>query len=261
MQNRKKRMRRIDLNADLGESFGVYTLGDDDALLRSVTSASIACGFHAGDPSTMARTVRQAAAAGAALGAHPGLPDLAGFGRRRMALSPPEVRDLVTYQIGALAGFAARAGQALQHVKPHGALYSMAEEDPKIAEAIALAVQDWPEPLILVGLSGGRLIAAGQALGLVTASEIFADRAYLADGTLAPRSAPNSVLYDLDAVAARITLWAREGIIQATDGSLIAPEAATICLHGDAPNAPARAERVRQALEAEGIAVLPMGRL
>jgi len=257
----RKTIRRIDLNADCGEGFGAYALGDDAALLRSVTSANIACGFHAGDPGTMTRTVTLAAGSGVALGAHPGLPDLVGFGRRRMEMTPAEVRDLVTYQIGAMAGFAARQGQTLRHVKPHGALYWMAEEDPKTAEAIAQAVLDWDAAVVLVGLSGGGLVQAGLARGLQTASEIFADRAYMPNGTLAPRSLPNAVLHDLDEVAARITLWAREGTLTATDGSALRVEADTICIHSDSPSAPALAARVRQALEAAEYTVQPVGAL
>ena len=255
-------MRRVDLNADLGESFGVYTLGDDTALLRVVTSVGIACGFHAGDPGTMARVVGLAAGRGVALGAHPGLPDLAGFGRRRMEVTPAEVRDLVTYQIGALAGFAAREKQTLQHVKPHGALYALAEEDPAIAAAIAQAVQEWDPKVILFGLSGGRLVAAGNALGLQTASEVFADRAYSPDGSLVPRSALNAVLHDPAVVAARMALWARTGMFLAADGSTALQLAAdTICLHGDSPGAAALAVRVRSVLEAEGVRVQSVGSL
>lgn len=249
-------MRRVDLNADLGESFGIYTLGDDPALLGVVTSANIACGFHAGDPTTIARAVSLAASRGVALGAHPGLPDLAGFGRRRLEVTPAEVRDLVTYQIGALAGFAAREGQTLQHVKPHGALYTLAEESPAIAAAIAQAVREWDSTLILFGLSGGRLIAAGNALSLQTASEVFADRAYASDGSLVPRPAPNAVLYDPELVAARMALWARTGTLLAADGSTtLTPAADTICLHGDSLGAAALAVHVRSALEAEGVKV------
>ena len=253
-------MRRVDLNADLGESFGVYTLGDDAALLRVVTSANIACGFHAGDPSTMARAVRLAAASGVALGAHPGLPDLAGFGRRRLDIAPAEVRDLVTYQIGALAGFAAREGRALRHVKPHGALYALAEEDPAIAAAIAQAVREYDRALWVFGLSGGRLVAAGGALGLRTASEVFADRAYSPDGSLVPRTEPDAVLHDPELVASRMALWARTGTLLAADGRTALTLAAdTICLHGDAPGASALAVRVRSVLEAEGIKVQSVG--
>lgn len=252
-------MDRIDLNADLGESYGVYTLGDDDALLQSVTSANIACGFHAGDPGTMARAVAFCIERGVALGAHPGLPDLAGFGRRVLAVTPAEARDLVTYQIGALAAFAARHGQKLQHVKPHGALYGMAERDPALAQAIAQAVREADAGLILVGLSGGRLAAVGRELGLRVAHEVFADRSYAPDGTLTPRGQPDAVLHDPEQVAARIVRLAREGKIAATDGSDLTPITDTICLHGDSPGAAQLAKAVRQALEAEGIAILPLG--
>lgn len=249
-------MRWVDLNADLGESFGVYTLGNDLALLRVVTSANIACGFHAGDPTTIARAVRLAAGRGVAFGAHPGLPDLAGFGRRRLEVTPAEVRDLVTYQIGSLAGFAVREKQTLQHVKPHGALYALAEENPDVAATIAQAVREWDSELILFGLSGGRLVAAGQALDLRTASEVFADRAYSSDGSLVPRSAPNAVLHDPELVAARMSLWARTGTLLAADGATaLTLRADTICLHGDSPSASALAVRIRSVLEAEGIKV------
>ncbi len=252
-------MKRIDLNADLGESFGVYTLGDDHALLHSVTSASIACGFHAGDPGTMARAVASCLARGVAPGAHPGLPDLAGFGRRAMAVTPAEVRDLVTYQVGALAAFAAREGVRLQHVKPHGALYAMAERDPLVADAVAQAVRGADPGLILMGQSGGRLAAAGRSLGLRVAQEVFADRAYEPDGTLTPRAQPGAVLHDPEQVSARTVRLAREGKITAADGSDLALAADTICLHGDSPGAALLADAVRRALEAEGVAVRPLG--
>lgn len=252
-------MDRVDLNADLGESFGVYALGDDRALLHFVTSASIACGFHAGDPGTMARAVESCIAQDVALGAHPGLPDLADFGRRAMAVTPAEVRDLVTYQVGALAAFAAREGQRLQHVKPHGALYAMAERDPATAEAIALAVREVDSGLILMGLSEGKLVAAGKTLGLRVAQEVFADRSYEPDGTLTPRGQPGAVLDDPEQVAARTVRLARGGRVKATDGSDLTLAADTICLHGDSPGAASLAQAVRRALESEGVAVRPLG--
>ena len=252
-------MHRVDLNADMGESFGAYTLGDDDALFLSVTSASIACGFHAGDPGTMARAVAACTLHGVALGAHPGLPDLVGFGRRALAVSPAEARDLVTYQIGALAAFAARSGVRLQHVKPHGALYTMAERDPLLAAAIAWTVREVDADLILMGLSGGALVEAGRMLGLRVAHEVFADRAYIADGTLAPRGSPGAVLHDFDEVVARIVRLVREGKIAATDGSDLTLEADTVCLHGDAPGAVLLASVVRRTLEEEGVAVRALG--
>ncbi len=252
-------MERIDLNADMGESFGVYTLGSDDALLHSVTSVSIACGFHAGDPTTMARAVASAVTRGVAVGAHPGLPDLAGFGRRALAVTPDEARDLVTYQVGALAAFAARHGQSLQHVKPHGALYGMAERDPAIANAVAQAVREADDGLILVGLSGGRLAAAGRERGLRVANEVFADRSYEPDGALTPRAQSGAVLHDPQQVSARMVRLAREGKIAATDGSELTLAADTICLHGDSPGAVVLAATVRRALEAEGVAVRSLG--
>ena len=248
-------MLRIDLNADLGESFGVYLQGQDEALLPLVTSASVACGFHAGDPSTMARTVATAVKQGVGLGAHPGLPDLIGFGRRALAVSPDEVQDLVTYQIGALSAFARRHGGTLQHVKPHGALYEMAEADSEIAEAIAMAVAQFDPALILMGLSGGRLVTAGEARGLRVAHEVFADRAYMSDGTLMPRSQPNALLHHPTEVAARMVRLARDGVIGAGDGTHLTLRAETICLHGDGPDAPALAAAVREALEAAGVAI------
>ena len=252
-------MQRIDLNADVGESFGVYSFGADDALLSCVTSANIACGFHAGDPNTMARTVAAAVLLGVALGAHPGLPDLVGFGRRALAVSPAEVLDMTCYQIGALSAFAARQGQRLQHVKPHGALYTMAENDPAIAAAIAQAVHEFDPRLILVGLSGGRLTAAGRTLGLQVAEEVFADRSYQADGTLTARTQPGAVLHDSREVGARITLLAQSGTILAIDGSELNLKADTLCLHGDSPDASHLARTVKQALESEGVAVRALG--
>ena len=252
-------MKRIDLNADLGESFGIYTLGNDVALLEQITSASIACGFHAGDPGTMARTVEAAAAQNVALGAHPGLPDLAGFGRREMAVSPEDVRDLVAYQIGALNAFAVRYGLGLQHVKPHGALYAMAERDPQIADAVARAVQEAGAALVLVGRSGGRLTAAGRARGQRVAEEVFADRAYQPDGSLTPRSQPGAVLSEAEDVTARAVRLAREGVFAAVDGTDLALAADTICIHGDSPGAATLARAVRRALEAEDVAVRALG--
>ncbi len=254
-------MQRIDLNADLGEGFGVYALGDDDALLACITSANIACGFHAGDPATMARTVVAAGERSVAVGAHPGLPDLAGFGRREMALVPAEIRDLVAYQIGALAAFAARGGQKFQHVKPHGALYAMAEREQAVADAMAQAVRDFDRGLILVGQSGGRLVGAGQAMGLRVAHEVFADRAYLPDGALMPRNQAGAVLHDPGTIAARAVRLAREGVILAADGARLMLVADTLCLHGDTPGAAALARAVRDALESEGVTVRSLGEL
>lgn len=246
---------RMDLNADLGEGFGVYTRGDEAALMAQVTSANIACGFHAGDPSTMARTVALAVKHGVALGAHPGLPDLVGFGRRALAVTPSEVWDLVAYQIGALAAFARRHRQELGRVKPHGALYALAEQDMGIAEAIAQAVSDAGEWLVLVGQSGGWLTQAGEAAGLRVAHEVFADRAYLPNGALLPRDQPGAVLTDPEVVTARVVQLVRDGTLTAIDGSVLNLRADTLCVHGDTPGAAALAAAVRATLEAEGVAV------
>ena len=246
---------RMDLNADLGEGFGVYTRGDEAALMAQVTSANIACGFHAGDPSTMARTVALAVKHGVALGAHPGLPDLVGFGRRALAVTPSEVWDLVAYQIGALAASARRHRQELEHVKPHGALYALAEQDMGIAEAIAQAVSDAGEWLVLVGQSGGWLTQAGQAAGLRVAHEVFADRAYLPNGALLARDQPGAVLTDPEVVTARVVQLVRDGTLTAIDGSVLTLRADTLCVHGDTPGAAALAAAVRATLEAEGVAV------
>jgi UPF0271 protein len=250
-------MDRVDLNCDMGESFGAWTLGDDAAIMASITSASIACGLHAGDSTVMRRTVRLAQESGVSIGAHPGLPDLAGFGRREITVTPEEVRDLVLYQVGALAAFARAEGRQLRHVKPHGALYNMAARDRALADAIAEAVRSFDPALVLFGLAGSALIAAGESAGLRVASEVFADRAYEPDGSLAPRSRPGAVIHDPAAVAARAVAMVRDGVVHATDGSRVRVRADTICVHGDTPGAAGLARTVRRALEAAGILVLP----
>lgn len=250
---------RVDLNCDMGESYGAYTIGDDDAILPFVSSVSIACGFHGGDPSVMRSTVHSAAAHRVAIGAHPGLPDLAGFGRREMAVTPQEVYDMTAYQVGALRGIAGAAGVSLNHVKPHGALYNMAAVRKPIADAIALAIRDIDSSLILVALSGSCLIDAGRAQGLRTASEVFADRNYLSDGTLVPRSSPHALVLDGDIAAARAVRMVQARRVTAVDGSEVAVLADTICIHGDADHAPQFAQRIRAALAAAGIAVLAVG--
>ncbi|HEX7554331.1 MAG TPA: 5-oxoprolinase subunit PxpA [Geothrix sp.] len=245
----------IDLNCDMGESFGAWTMGQDEALLDLVTSANIACGLHAGDPATMLRTVRCAAAKGVALGAHPSLPDLQGFGRRTMGITLDEARGLVLYQVGALAAFAKAAGTRLRHVKPHGALYNMAARDRALADAIAGAVRDFDPALILVGLSGSELIKAGQEIGLSCASEVFADRGYEPDGSLSPRSAPGAMITDEDAAVARVLRMVLEGRVESRTGVDVGLQAETVCIHGDQPQALAFARRLRWALEEAGIEV------
>jgi UPF0271 protein len=250
--------RTLDLNADVGESFGPWRMGEDEALLELVTSANIACGFHAGDPDTMAATVRRAAGRGIALGAHPGLPDLQGFGRRSMAMTPREILHLVLYQIGALAAFAGAAGTRLSHVKPHGALYHQAADDPALAAAIAAAVRTFDPTLILVGLAGSCLIDAGRAEGLAVAREGFADRRYGAGGRLVPRERPDSTIRDGSAAVAQVVRMVEHGEVVAGDGTVIPLQVDTVCLHGDNPAAVTLARRLREELPARGIALVSL---
>jgi 5-oxoprolinase (ATP-hydrolysing) subunit A len=249
---------RIDLNADIGESFGVYTTGSDDLLVRTITSANIACGFHAGDPGVMRQTVRLAARAGIVVGAHPGFPDLAGFGRREMHMAPKDIEDLVLYQIGALSAIAKAEGLAVRHVKPHGALYNMSVRRADIAEAVARAVASLDQALILVGLPGSELLSAGSRLGLTVAAEGFADRSYEPDGTLTPRHMTDAVLTDADRAADRAVRMIRDGEIVARDGSTVPAKVDTLCVHGDTADAAHLAAAVRRGLEEAGIEVKPL---
>jgi len=249
---------RTDLNADVGESFGAYVLGQDPAIMPCVTSVSVACGFHAGDPGVMRQTVALAREHGVAVGAHPGFPDLAGFGRREMRLTPAEIEDLVVYQIGALAAVAAAQGVRLQHVKPHGALYNMAAGEPQLADAIARAVASVDRHLLLVGLSGSALVDAGHRAGLRTASEVFADRGYRSNGSLVPRDAEGAVLEDPDVVSVRALEMVRRLQIASVDGGAVRVQPDTICVHGDTPGAANLARAIRRALEEAGVAVKAM---
>jgi len=246
---------RIDLNSDLGESFGPWPMGQDATLMTAITSANVACGFHAGDPGTMRATIALARTHGVAIGAHPGFPDLVGFGRREMRATPQEVEDFVTYQVAALAGMAAAQGVRLQHVKAHGALYNMAVRDRALAGAIARAVASIDRSLIFFGLPQSELLRAGADAGLRVAAEVFADRAYEPDGSLASRQKPGSVIHDSETVVARSIRMVRDREVTATDGSTIRLDADTLCLHGDTPGAAALALAVRRGLEAAGIAV------
>jgi len=250
-------MTTIDLNCDMGESFGAWTMGQDAAVLAHVTSANIACGFHAGDPLTMRRTVDAAAKRGVAIGAHPSLPDLAGFGRREMRVSADETHAMTLYQIGALAAVARAAGAALHHVKPHGALYNMAAKDRALADAIASAVRDFDRALILVGLAGSELPRAGEAAGLAVAHEAFADRRYEADGSLMARSQAGAVIDDVDAAVAQAIAIATRGEVGAPNG-VLRVRADTICVHGDRPDAALFARRLREGLEAAGVWIAPL---
>jgi 5-oxoprolinase (ATP-hydrolysing) subunit A len=247
---------RIDLNADMGEGFGVYPLGRDAELLAVVTSANVACGFHAGDPSVMDRTVALAVQARVAVGAHPGFPDLRGFGRRRVDADPAEVERDVLYQVGALQAFARAHGTRVAHVKPHGALYNQAAEDERLARAVARGVARAGRDLVLVGLASTAVMrAAAEAEGLRFAAEAFADRRYEANGTLQSRQVAGSVVTDPAAAAAQAVRIARDGTVEAVDGTEVRLRADTLCLHGDNPEAVANARAVRQALERAGIEV------
>ena len=246
---------RIDLNSDLGESFGPWPMGEDAALMDSISSANVACGFHAGDPGTMRATIALARQKGVAIGAHPGFQDLAGFGRREMKATPAEVEDLVLYQVSALAGIASAQGVRLQHVKAHGALYNMACRDRALADAIARAVAALDPSLILFGLPNSELLRAGQEAGLRVAAEVFADRAYDPDGSLTSRAKPGSVIHDTQKVVDRAIKMARDNKVIAVDGSTIALQADTICLHGDTPGAAEHARVLRRGLEDAGISV------
>lgn len=246
---------RIDLNADVGESFGAYTIGQDPILLQHITSANVACGFHAGDPGVMRATVALAKQYRVAIGAHPGFADLVGFGRRELRATPREVEDLVVYQIGALAAVAAAQGERLQHVKPHGALFNMAARDRALADAIARAIAAVDRSLVLFGLAGSELVTAGGRACLRTASEVFADRAYAPDATLVPRHASGAVIHDAAFVVERAVRMASEHAVTAIDGSLINMQVDTICVHGDTPGAADLAARIREALTRAGVAV------
>jgi 5-oxoprolinase (ATP-hydrolysing) subunit A len=248
-------MKTLDLNCDMGEGFGAWTMGDDAELLDHVTSANIACGFHAGDPGTIHRTVKLALDKGVAVGAHPSLPDLQGFGRRRMIVSAEEAYDMVLYQVGALAGFATACGGKLAHVKPHGALYNMAVKDTKLAQAIAQAVKDFDPRLILFGLAGSELVRAGRQAGLKTASEVFADRTYQSDGSLTQRTQPDAMIHDPDAAIAQVRRMIEEGKVKSTGGPDVVVTADTLCIHGDEPGAVEFARRIRAALDADGVHV------
>ena len=246
-------MASIDLNSDVGESFGNWTMGDDAAIFRSVSSANIACGFHAGDPSTIARTCRDAVAAGISIGAHVGYRDLAGFGRRFLDCSPTELADDVLYQLGALEGIARAAGGRISYVKPHGALYNTIVTHQEQAQAVVDAVKAFGGDLPMLLLPGSVALDAAEAAGLRGVAEAFADRAYNPDGTLVSRREPGAVLHDEDAVAANMVRLATEGTIVARDGSTIKTSAESICLHGDTAGAVSMAAAVRRELEASGV--------
>ncbi|MFP3388172.1 LamB/YcsF family protein [Brevibacillus sp. SIMBA_040] len=248
-------MKAVDINCDMGECFGAYSLGNDKEILTYISSANIACGFHAGDPATMKKTVRMALEAGVAIGAHPGFPDLVGFGRRNMELSAEEAHDIVVYQIGALQAFVQAEGGVMQHVKPHGALYNMAATRAPLAEAIAEAVYRVNPNLILFGLAGSEHTKACEKIGLRAAHEVFADRTYQQDGTLTPRTQPNAMITDQDKSLTQVVRMVNEGVVQSEQGIDVPISADTICIHGDGAHALEFAQHIRQALTAAQISV------
>ncbi|MBM3944902.1 MAG: LamB/YcsF family protein [SAR202 cluster bacterium] len=250
---------RIDFNCDMGESFGMYKMGFDEEVIKHISSANVACGFHAGDPVWMQKTVRLAEDNGVGIGAHPSYPDLVGFGRRNMNLSAEEVKCDLTYQIGALQAFT--RARKLQHVKPHGAMYNQAVNDEKLARAICEAIQELQPDLVLLALAGSNWVKIAEDMGLRVAREIFADRALNPDGTLVSRSKPGSVIHDADEVAERSLRMVTEGIATAINGEEIPVQAESLCLHGDTPGAVDMAKRVRQELESAGVQITPLGQL
>ncbi|WJH33614.1 LamB/YcsF family protein [Paenibacillus sp. CC-CFT747] len=252
-------MKYADLNCDMGESFGAYKLGQDAEMMSYVTSANIACGFHAGDASTMRRTVRLALEKGVAIGAHPGLQDLIGFGRRRMEISPQEAYDIVVYQIGALWGVVRSEGGTLQHVKAHGELYNMAAVKPDLAEAIAEAVYKVDPELILFGLAGSEWILAGRKAGLRTASEVFSDRTYQADGALTLRKETDALITDDREAVTQVLRMVNEGKVLSRQSVDVGIQADTICIHGDGEHALAFAKIIRDSLKESGVVVQPIG--
>lgn len=249
----------IDLNCDMGESFGAYTIGADERLLEHITSANIACGFHAGDPHVIDKTVALAKEYHVAVGAHPGFPDIAGFGRRMIDFSPDEIYRFVVYQIGALQAFCQIHDVRMQHVKPHGALYNLAGYDRQAADAIARAVYDIDSNLILYGLAGSELLAAGRHAGLSVASEVFADRTYQPGGSLTSRRQIGALIEDVDVAVKQVERMIREGVVEAVNGELVQIEADTVCVHGDGAYAVRFVGKLREALKLAGVEVARFG--
>ncbi|MBB6218588.1 UPF0271 protein [Anaerosolibacter carboniphilus] len=248
-------MYSVDLNSDLGESFGSYKIGLDEEVIQFVTSANVATGWHAGDPLVMERTVQMAKKYGVGIGAHPGYPDLMGFGRRNIAVTPKEAKAYTKYQLGALMAFVVSHGEKIQHVKPHGAMYNMAAKDYLLARAIAEAIYEVDKEIILLGLANSEMIKAGKEVGLQVISEVFADRAYNADGTLVARNIEGAVIHDTELAISRVVRMVKEGKVTAITGEDIEITAQSICVHGDNPEAVEFVKRIRHTLEVEGIKV------
>lgn len=260
-EQEEETMYRVDLNSDLGESFGRYTLGSDDQIIPLITSANVACGFHASDPVVMKKTIEMAREAGIHVGAHPGYPDLMGFGRRNMTISPAEAKAYTLYQIGALDAFCKAAGLEMQHVKPHGAFYNMAAKDYKLAHGICEAIAEYNPKLILMALSGSEMIRAAEDCGLRAASEVFADRAYEEDGTLVNRSKEGAMITDEDEAIARVVRMIKEQKVTAITGKDIPLKADSICVHGDGAKALAFVAKIRETLTQEGIEICPLAKM
>ncbi len=246
---------KLDLNCDVGEAFGRWTLGDDALLMKHVSSVNIACGYHAGDPSIMRQTVNLALQENLAIGAHPGFPDLVGFGRRTMGLSTQQVYDIVLYQVGALQAFVHAQGGALHHVKTHGALYNMAAYHIEYAQAIAQAVLDCNPQLFLYALAGSDQVKVARHMGLSVCEEVFADRSYQDDGQLTPRNQPGAVITDVESAVKQVLSMVTQESVRSVDGNEVAIQADTLCIHGDTPNAVAFADQIVQALEAEQVSI------
>ena len=251
-ERKRQTMSRVDLNSDLGESFGAYRIGHDEQVIRQVTSVNIACGWHAGDPIVMDRTLAMARENGIAVGAHPGLPDLMGFGRREMKVTSDEAYSYVLYQLGAFSAFVGKHGLEIQHLKAHGALYNMAGRDAALAEAICRAIKDFDPQIILLGLAGSKMLEAAEELGLRSASEVFADRAYEEDGALVSRKKPGAMIENENEAIERVIRMVTEGQVTAITGKDIRVKADSICVHGDGPKALAFTARIRAALEEKG---------
>lgn len=254
-------MYRVDLNSDLGESFGRYALGMDDKVIPLISSANVACGYHASDPVVMEKTVSLARDAGVRVGAHPGFPDLMGFGRRNMSVTPGEAKAYVLYQLGALYGFCKACGTELQHVKPHGALYNMAAKDYQLSRAICEGIREFDPQLIVLALSGGQLAKAAMDMGLPVAQEVFADRGYEEDGTLVDRRKEGAMITDEEEAISRAARMVKERKVTAVTGKDIAIRADSVCVHGDGAKALAFVEKIRQAFDREGIEICPLASL
>ncbi len=254
-------MKKVDLNCDLGESFGNYKLGLDEEVIKYISSANVACGFHASDPLVMRKTVSLAKEFGVSVGAHPGFPDLVGFGRRNMNVSPTETKAFVQYQIGALDAFCKAAGTNLCHVKPHGALYNMAAKDEALAKAICEGVYEYNKELVLLCLSGSKMIEAAKDIGLRAASEVFADRAYEDDGSLVARSKPGAVITDEDVAVSRVVEMVKTGSVKSINGNVVKINADSICLHGDGIKAVDFAKRIREELQNNDVKIVSLNEL